>query len=121
MKILSAAQTQKADAYTIKHEPIAGIDLMERAARQLYNWFHENIPNTTEIIVCCGKGNNGGDGLALSRMLLFAGWNVKTLIVNHSENSSEDFSINLDLFQNRIEVLCLVFFNFDCNFFVEKI
>ena len=100
MKILSAAQTQKADANTIKHEPIAGIDLMERAARQLYNWFHENIPNTTEISVCCGKGNNGGDGLALSRMLLFAGWNVKTLIVNHSENSSEDFSINLGRLKN---------------------
>ena len=95
MKILSAEQTQKTDAYTIQHEPISGIDLMERASRQLYFWFHENVSRDLPIYIFCGKGNNGGDGVALSRMLLNAGWDVVTAIVQHSKNSSQDFTTNL--------------------------
>lgn len=96
MKILSAAQTQKADALTIQEESISSLDLMERAARKLYAWFHENVSRDLPIYVFCGKGNNGGDGLALSRMLLYAGWDVVTVIVQHRENSSDDFAANLE-------------------------
>lgn len=96
MKILSAAQTRQADAFTIANEPILSIDLMERAARKLYFWFKENLRHKPEIWIFCGKGNNGGDGLALSRMLLLTGWKVETFIVEHSENVSDDFKVNLE-------------------------
>lgn len=94
MKILSAAQIRKADAYTIANEPIASIDLMERAARACYYWFNENIDRDLQIAVFCGLGNNGGDGLALSRMLLQAGYSVQVFVLNHSRNSSIDFETN---------------------------
>ena len=94
MKILSAQQIRAADAHTIAHEPIASIDLMERAARACYNWFHQNIKREKRIAVFCGKGNNGGDGLALSRMLKAAGYSVSVYVVDHSSNESPDFIIN---------------------------
>ena len=43
MKILSVEQIRRADAYTIQHEPIASIDLMERASRAFVSWFCANI------------------------------------------------------------------------------
>ena len=96
MKILSAAQTQKANSFSIQEEPISSLDLMERAARKLYDWFHENVSRDLPIYIFCGTGNNGGDGLALSRMLLYAGWDVVTVIIRHRENSSGDFAVNLE-------------------------
>jgi len=99
MKILTAAQTRQADAFTITNEPISSTNLMERAARQLYFWFRENLTHKPEIWVFCGKGNNGGDGLALSQMLLLTGWKVKTFVVEHSEKSSGDFKVNFERLQ----------------------
>jgi NAD(P)H-hydrate epimerase len=99
MKILSAEQTRAADAYPIANEPIASIDLMERASRQLYYWFLDCFPDKPEVVIFCGKGNNGGDGLALSRMLLLSGFKVQTLIVEHSKNSSADFQKNFSRLQ----------------------
>ena len=100
MKVLSTPQIRACDAHTIAHEPIPSVDLMERASRQLYYWFKEHVDRSLPVHVFCGKGNNGGDGLALSRMLLLTGWKVRTYIVEHSEKSSEDFDINLKRLQD---------------------
>ena len=70
MKILSADQIRDLDAYTIKYEPIASIDLMERASQRFTDWFMECYGPNHPISVICGPGNNGGDGLAVARMLL---------------------------------------------------
>ena len=68
MKILSAEEIRLWDQYTIQHEPISSIDLMERAAGKCVEWLEEN--NTpTHYAIFCGKGNNGGDGLAIARIL----------------------------------------------------
>ena len=95
MKILSVSQIREADAYTIANEPIASIDLMERAARACYKWFHEHISRTNKIAIVCGMGNNGGDGLALARMLKAAGYAIELFVVKHSKNGSQDFNTNL--------------------------
>lgn len=96
MKIFSVSQIRKADEYTIVNEPILSLDLMERAARACYYWFHTNISRQKSIAIYCGKGNNGGDGLALARMLKRAGYNVLVFIVEHSSNASEDFQENFN-------------------------
>jgi len=62
MKILNALQIRQADAFTIKNEPVASIDLMERAATKCYDWITKIIDKTAKIKVVCGLGNNGGDG-----------------------------------------------------------
>ncbi|MEM6966988.1 MAG: NAD(P)H-hydrate epimerase, partial [Bacteroidota bacterium] len=70
MKIFSADQIRKWDAFTIQNEPIPSIDLMERASRTFVRWFVKQFKNTTKsVTIFCGPGNNGGDGLVVGRML----------------------------------------------------
>ncbi len=96
MKILSVAQIREADAFTISHEPISSIDLMERAARVCSNWILKNYGNPFWYLVVCGNGNNGGDGLAIARHLSENNINVGVNYLRVSENDSSDFKENLD-------------------------
>ncbi len=96
MKILPVDKIREADAYTIKNEPIASIDLMERAATQLFKWIKKHVDRTHTIHVFAGLGNNGGDGLALSRMLSVKGYDVKVYLIRYSDKTSEDFRINYE-------------------------
>ncbi len=100
MKILNADQLREADAYTIAHEPIASVDLMERAALHANDaiveyareWHTE--PRKPLFRICCGPGNNGGDGLAIARHLHRAGFSVSVWLLRE-ENLSPDCAINL--------------------------
>jgi NAD(P)H-hydrate epimerase len=94
MKIFSTAQVRDLDRFTIEHEPIASIDLMERAAGAIFRWFAGSISAGREILVLAGPGNNGGDGLALARMLTMAGYNAKAYYLT-SGAFSDDFRTNL--------------------------
>ncbi len=95
MRILSTAQIREADAYTIEHEPIASIDLMERAADACAKWIAERFTKETSFYIFCGTGNNGGDGLAIARILNSDKFdNIKVFIVRHNEKSSPDFDVN---------------------------
>ncbi len=105
MKILSAEQIRQADAYTIAHEPIASIDLMERAAQRFVAAFYRHHDPKDPIAVVCGTGNNGGDGLAISRILLSKGYQVQPYVVRTKEGGSADFLENLARFQQSGEVL----------------
>lgn len=96
MKILAAAEIREADAYTIKNEPIASIDLMERASLAFLKVFTEHFHSKRTIHVFCGTGNNGGDGLAVSRLLLQKKYNVETYLVNFKDKGSVDFMTNLE-------------------------
>ncbi len=94
MKILRADQIRELDAYTIKHEPIASIDLMERAAGQCAGWVRRHMQHKSALKIFCGMGNNGGDGLAMARMLAKKGLKVVVFVVKHAKKASEDFLIN---------------------------
>ncbi len=58
IKILSAEQFRNADRFTIEHEPVAGIDLMERAAKKFCDMY-ERLPVRGVNYIFCGHGNNG--------------------------------------------------------------
>ncbi|WP_185856064.1 NAD(P)H-hydrate dehydratase [Blattabacterium cuenoti] len=101
MKILSLNQIKKIDQYCIDNEDISSIELMERAAKSCFNWIREHYSHQlrkVSFIILVGNGKNGGDGLALSRMLYLHGANVKIYIVNISNRFSKEFIIN----KNRI-------------------
>ncbi len=98
MKILPVDKIREADAYTIKNEPVADIDLMERAAGQLFNWIAKKVDTTHRFYVIAGPGNNGGDGLALARMLKNAGYFVEVYIVRYSDKTSDNFAVNFKRF-----------------------
>ncbi|MFZ4783875.1 MAG: NAD(P)H-hydrate dehydratase [Flavobacteriales bacterium] len=93
MKIFTASQIRRADQYTIIHEPIASIDLMERAAQACVTQLIAHFPHQQHFTICCGPGNNGGDGLAMSRLLLEKNFEVSTYIIE-SEKNSTDHQIN---------------------------
>ena len=96
MKILTAQQTREADAYTIKNEPIDSIDLMERASQKCVDWLAIKFDKSVCFSIFCGIGNNGGDGLAIARLLKQNGYKVTVYIVHFSEKHTADFDVNLD-------------------------
>ncbi len=101
MKILTSQQIREADAYTIEHKPISSIDLMERASRACAEWLLEKIDKDKKFVIYCGMGNNGGDGLAIARMLADEEIEVEVNLVKHSDRRSEDFTINLKRLQEQ--------------------
>lgn len=94
MKIFSASQIKAWDEYTIQHEPISSVDLMERASATCVEWFKKNIRLPQKLILFCGPGNNGGDGLAMARMILLAGGAIDIYVLQ-SDLFSNDFTANL--------------------------
>lgn len=95
MKIFNVAQIRKADEYTITHEPITSVDLMERAANACGKWIQLNVSKEKPVHIFCGMGNNGGDGLAMARMLKANDYSVFIYILKHIEKPSADFTANL--------------------------
>lgn len=95
MKIFSASQIKACDRFTIENEPISSIDLMERAAMSCIKYLIKTASIDDEFVIFCGKGNNGGDGLAIARHLIVRGYLTKVYVINHQENYSEDCKINL--------------------------
>lgn len=95
MKILSAEEIRLWDQYTIQHEPIASIDLMERAAGKCVDWLEENGYVEDHFSIFCGKGNNGGDGLAIARLLSAKKYPVTVNIMESGHKGTEDFQTNL--------------------------
>jgi ADP-dependent NAD(P)H-hydrate dehydratase / NAD(P)H-hydrate epimerase len=99
MKIFSAAQIKKWDAYTIEHTPIASIELMEQAAEACCKWLGEHFKKEQSFTIYCGRGNNGGDGLAIARLLIKVGYPVQTYIIGSDGEPGPDFSTNLQRLQ----------------------
>lgn len=97
MEILSAEQIRAWDQYTMQHEPIASIDLMERAAASCVAWLEKNGYIGRSFSIYCGKGNNGGDGLALARMLSALDCSVTVHILEFGHIGTDDFQANLAL------------------------
>lgn len=96
LNMITAAQMRSADKYTIENKPIRSIDLMESASFAFVNEFHQHYPDThLPVIVFCGTGNNGGDGLAIARLLNTKGYTVSVQIVRLGTSESEDFQLNL--------------------------
>lgn len=96
MKVFPIEKIREADAYTIKNEPVASIDLMERAATQLFSWMKKRVDKTHKIHIFTGLGNNGGDGLVLARLLLKKDYDVRSYVIRFTDKSSEDFQTNYD-------------------------
>ena len=108
-KIFSSEQVKGIDKYTISNEPIESIDLMERAAGTVFQWILNRYMNTGEVKIFVGPGNNGGDGLAVARMLAGKKYSVAVFWVKFTENCSKDWRINYQRLKDQgiadIEIL----------------
>lgn len=105
MKLLNSEQTRALDQFTIQNEPISSTDLMERAAQSCINWLLTNIKQQS-FYIFAGAGNNGGDGLAIARLLNDFPCKKKVFLVKTSNKLSKDAEINLERLQ-QTDASCL--------------
>jgi NAD(P)H-hydrate epimerase len=94
MKVFTCKQIQSIDAYTIENEPIHSIDLMERAALELFKWIVKKFRSINPVYIFSGPGNNGGDGVAIGRMLHQIGYDVKVFVLS-AKKYSPDLTVNI--------------------------
>ncbi|GGH71894.1 NAD(P)H-hydrate epimerase [Filimonas zeae] len=116
MKLLSAPQIQQWDAFTIAQKGIRSIDLMETASEACVAALTVKFPQPRTLFIFCGKGNNGGDGLAIARMLTGKGWHVQVYILEFGAPGTPDFQTNL---QRLHGVTNQIHFIQDKSFFPE--
>jgi ADP-dependent NAD(P)H-hydrate dehydratase / NAD(P)H-hydrate epimerase len=95
MQIFATEKIRAWDEYTIHHEPVSSLDLMERAAAACFEWLTQEGYNSNNFSIYCAKGNNGGDGLAIARMLAQSGHRVKVNILEFGHKGTDDFQSNL--------------------------
>ena len=100
MKILPVEKIREADAYTIANEPVADIDLMERAASACFSWITGKLKARKNIQVFAGTGNNGGDGLAIARMFQQKHFPVEVYLVGSEHSLSPSCRTNYERFRN---------------------
>jgi NAD(P)H-hydrate epimerase len=94
MKIFTSAQIKELDKFTIENEPISSLSLMERAAQTMTRSITELWGTATPVVVFAGPGNNGGDALAIARLLADRGYQVTVYLFNISGHLSPDCAAN---------------------------
>jgi hydroxyethylthiazole kinase-like uncharacterized protein yjeF len=104
MKIFRTGEVKEIDAYTIKKEAIASIDLMERAARRLAGWYVRHYHTDRRVLIFAGPGNNGGDALAMARMLSESQYQVLCYLLQFGKLSA-DSQINLERLKEQKKVV----------------
>ncbi len=103
-KILSAAQIREADKFTIEHEPISSIDLMGRAAKAFTKQYCNSFSDSKPVKIFCGPRNNGGDGLAIARLLSKRNYEVQVYILQSDFSFSDDFILNEERLKKKNKI-----------------
>jgi len=104
MKILDATQIRECDQYTIENEPISSINLMERAADAIAQWLLKKFNNNLRFVIFAGSGNNGGDALAVARILSEQTSEIIIYQLNTSDKLSADCEENLNKLSENTKV-----------------
>ncbi|MCK4764053.1 MAG: NAD(P)H-hydrate dehydratase [Candidatus Aminicenantes bacterium] len=102
MKLLYSSWMQQLDAETIENIGIPAIVLMENASQGAAAFFREEFPleKYKSLVVLAGKGNNGGDGIAVGRILYQQGYNVEFILLAAPEKLNSDPAINFNIIKN---------------------
>jgi NAD(P)H-hydrate epimerase len=105
MKVVTSVQMREIDRYTIEELGIPGIVLMENAAMSIVSETIDIVKNSTKVVVCCGIGNNGGDGFAIARILKCNNINVSIVLIGDNTKIKGDAKINYEIANNlNIEI-----------------
>jgi len=105
-EVFSTSQCKKMDKESIDSIGIPSIVLMENAALSM---FKEVMDKGESFLILCGKGNNGGDALALCRHLILEGKSVKVYIISKDENYTDGFKTNFNILEKLINKHEVVF------------
>jgi hydroxyethylthiazole kinase-like uncharacterized protein yjeF len=91
MEIITGTQSKKADRYAIGILKIPSLLLMERASAAAADDIISRSGKKGDVLICCGVGNNGADGVCIGHMLLKAGKNVSLVVCGPPEKETEEF------------------------------
>ena len=105
MKLFTASQIRELDANTLTELHIPSHELMERAAQAFTNQLLKEFESTQEFTLFCGKGNNGGDALAIARQLKAAGKIISVYSVEYTSKSSIDHDYMFDKLKSACQVV----------------
>jgi NAD(P)H-hydrate epimerase len=100
LPVLDNDSMREADRHTIEDLGVPSLELMESAASGVVDALHHGFPQARRILILCGRGNNGGDGLAASRMLADGGSQSKVLLFAQPDKLSPDAAENFRLAQD---------------------
>lgn len=113
LSILSGDLVKQLDADFIAQQGINSLELMESAAKNFCTWFRGNfVPSEHRLFVFSGPGNNGGDGVAIARLLCHEVKAVTLLVFEEKENCSMDYRLNFERLPDQVEVTSVDKFDF---------
>lgn len=112
IEVLKRDKCKLMDKIAIESINIPSSILMENAAIQVTNQIESK---GTSFLIICGKGNNGGDGLAIARHLIIKEKKVKIYIINKDDNFTDDFKLNLDILKNLTSDIFIIKKDEDIN------
>jgi hydroxyethylthiazole kinase-like uncharacterized protein yjeF len=110
VKVLTAAQMREADRLTTERYGIPSSELMENAGTAIADFLHEKFPDLAnrKVLVLCGKGNNGGDGLVVARLLKNFGSSPVVFLFANPSSVEGDAAANLKRWQQGLGELYVV-------------
>ena len=98
--IIDSDKMKKIDKYTMEVIKIPSLVLMERAAMEVVALIKQKIKKEDRILVVCGPGNNGADGVAAGRILFLQGYQVAILLPFDKQKYSEQMRAQLTIAEN---------------------
>ncbi len=104
-KIVSGKLVKEIDEAYINHAQITSTQLMERAAVAFSDWFLQLFSTDMRICIFVGTGNNGGDGVAIARLLWKSGYRVQVVYLGDLSKASQDFNINRNLLPEKVHFI----------------
>jgi ADP-dependent NAD(P)H-hydrate dehydratase / NAD(P)H-hydrate epimerase len=120
MKIFRSDQIRELDNTTILNEPVSSADLMERAAARLFNWYVSRFERNRKIFIFAGPGNNGGDGLALARLLAEERYDVELHYISFTQKTSPDWELNYQKLKRELRAAIKIITSHEQFPFISK-
>lgn len=105
MKLFTCKQIPRIDQLSMQLEPISSIDLMERASFKIADWLIHHIDRAQQVYLFAGPGNNGGDALAVARMLAWSNLNCTVYLANFGRELKGDPAINWQRLEEQNKVI----------------
>lgn len=104
MKLFTTKQIAELDKFTIAYEPIADIDLMERAALQITNWLVQHFSTEQKLVFFAGPGNNGGDALAIARQMADLDYFAEVYLLDFGKELQGSPAVNRQRLEKQAKV-----------------
>ncbi|QDT35717.1 NAD(P)H-hydrate epimerase [Stratiformator vulcanicus] len=107
---LTREQVREVDRIAIEDFGMPGLVLMENAGRNCAELLRSKLSGGT-VTICCGKGNNGGDGFVIARHLLNQGYDIRLLVFADPSGLAGDAKVNYEIARRMDADICI----FDSN------